>query len=151
MNERETILAHHRKAIEFVKNISENQWRTRIEEGKWTVAEVIGHLPAWDEFVLKKRIPLLFFHVPLPKGPEAGKLNEASAKLAREQSQRETTVHFVDMRTQLYEAIENIPLHRWQESLTIGSSTLTLADYLQGLKEHDEHHFRQIKALYERE
>ncbi|MGX9135003.1 hypothetical protein ACWV26_11595 [Rummeliibacillus sp. JY-2-4R] len=68
---KEEIIKHQLDSIEFVKSLnalSEKEWRTQIEYGKWTVAEIIGHFKPWDEFVLHKRHVdpsyLRFFHYP---------------------------------------------------------------------------------------
>lgn len=46
------ILDHYQNSIDFVmslKRLSEKEWRTQIGEDKWTIAEVIGHFPPWDQ------------------------------------------------------------------------------------------------------
>lgn len=61
-HDKHQIISHYEKAIVFVESlasITEEQWRTSIVSGKWTVAEVIGHLTPWDEFVIKHRLPFL--------------------------------------------------------------------------------------------
>ncbi|MFA1822935.1 DinB family protein [Virgibacillus oceani] len=82
-----------------LNNLSENQWRSKIGKGKWTVAEVIGHLTPWDEFVLHNRIPYLFTDDMLPKGPAAGNVNVKSASGAREQEKKVTIDDFILVRS----------------------------------------------------
>lgn len=64
------IIQHYERSLYWIKSlsdISEVQWRMPIEPGKWSVAEVIGHLSPWDEFVLNHRIPFFFVKKCLPK------------------------------------------------------------------------------------
>ncbi|WP_419893827.1 hypothetical protein [Oceanobacillus kimchii] len=78
------IMNHHLNSIEFVKSLaslSEIEWRTQIEEGKWTIAEIIGHFKPWDEFVIKNRLPYIFSDIELPKGPDTEKTNSESASI----------------------------------------------------------------------
>ncbi|MDQ0272910.1 DinB family protein [Cytobacillus purgationiresistens] len=148
--QRENILQHYEVSIKFVESLSaliEDQWRSQIAEGKWTIAEVIGHLGPWDEFVLNKRIPYLFSKADLPKGPDAKEMNAESAIRARQQSKEITINQFIEVRTALYETMKQIPETRWEEEIHIGKSTLTLSDYFLGLAEHDQHHFNQILSL----
>lgn len=144
------IVKHHTNAIEFVRSlddISEEQWRTKIGKGKWTVAEVIGHLIPWDEFVLHKRIPYLFSDDKLPKGPEADATNARSASKAREQDKKVTIDEFILVRSDLLSAIYDIPTSHWEEELVIGQTRISLFEYFNGLAKHDVHHFEQLKGV----
>ncbi|EZH66656.1 hypothetical protein DH09_12120 [Bacillaceae bacterium JMAK1] len=144
------IVEHHRKTIEFVQSlhaVSEDTWRMELGAGQWSVAEVIGHLIPWDEFVLQKRIPYLFTNEQLPKGPEATTLNNASAFKSRNEEKSATIRQFVSVRSNLLNAIHEISNSRWKEELLIGQTRLQLYDYFNGLAEHDLHHFAQVKRV----
>ncbi|MFJ7733226.1 DinB family protein [Lysinibacillus sp. NPDC097231] len=146
------ILSHYDKSIAFVgslANVTEGQWRTPIELGKWTVAEVIGHLTPWDKFVLNLRIPFLFTEESLPKGPDAEEMNASAARESREQSKEETIAHFKKYRKLLMDALNQIEDQQWQQPFKIGTSELTLHRYFAGLVEHDLHHFSQIQNVLE--
>ncbi|MFJ7954496.1 DinB family protein [Lysinibacillus sp. NPDC096418] len=145
---KEEIIKHQIDSIEFVKSLnalSEKEWRTQIEDGKWTVAEIIGHFKPWDEFILHERLPYLFSEHELPKGPESGKTNAESATISRAEKQQVTIDKFISSRKELYKAIVEIPNDRWAEKFSIGNTTLSLYEYFRGLAQHDHHHFDQIK------
>ncbi|MFT9816859.1 DinB family protein [Lysinibacillus sp. NPDC056185] len=145
------IISHYERSIVFVEslaNITEEQWRTPIESGKWTVAEVIGHLTPWDEFVIKQRLPFLFTEESLPKGPAVEEMNASAARNSRAQSKEETIADFITQRQQLIDALYQIVDKQWQQPFTIGASELTLSGYFASLADHDLHHFSQVqKAL----
>lgn len=149
--DKEQIIAHYEKSISRVNNLvelSEKQWRTPIDKDKWTIAEVIGHLTPWDEFVLHQRIPYLFTGVELPKSPDANEINNQASKDSQRQSKKEIIDKFIDSRQSLLKVVKNLANELWLEDFTIGNSKLTLFTYFKGLTEHDEHHFMQIeKAL----
>lgn len=139
---------HHLNSIEFVKSLdslSEIEWRTQIEEGKWTIAEIIGHFIPWDEFVIKYRLPYIFSDIELPKGPDTEKTNSESASISRKENKQETINKFISIRKELYEAIIKIPDNCWEKKISIGKTEIILYEYLNGLAEHDCHHFEQIK------
>ncbi|MEI3605061.1 DinB family protein [Pseudogracilibacillus sp. SE30717A] len=145
---KEEILQHLLDSIEYVESLndlSEKEWRTRIEEGKWTVAEIIGHFTPWDEFVLHKRLPYLFSEHELPKGPESEKMNAESASISRTEKQQVTIGKFISTRKELYKAMNEIPNDQWEEKFTIGKTTLSLHEYFSSFAQHDHHHFDQIK------
>jgi len=145
-----SIIKHYEKSLHEVKalrNLSEEQWRMPIEDGKWSVAEVIGHLTPWDKFVLEHRIPYLFTNTYLPKGPDIEHMNAMAAKKSREKHLEETITEFVLVRSQLLQAIQQLTDEQWQQPLNIGQSKLTIADYFVGLIDHDLHHFSQIQNV----
>ncbi|WP_194165530.1 DinB family protein [Oceanobacillus sp. CFH 90083] len=144
------IMQHHMNAIKFVRALhalSEDQWRTPVEKGKWTVAEVIGHLIPWDEFVLYKRMPYLFSDDKLPKGSGTDATNTMAASKAREQDKEIIIDKFILVRSNLLQAMDNIPPARWHDEVVIGETRLNLSDYFNGLVKHDVHHFEQVKAV----
>ncbi|MUK87992.1 DinB family protein [Ornithinibacillus sp. L9] len=149
-NNKQKIINHYEESLRWVKslgNVTEEQWRRQIGKGKWTVAEVIGHLIPWDEFVLNKRIRFFFKQTDLPKGPQVHEVNNRAAIESQKRSKEETIEYFVRMRKQLIEEIQQVADELWLEELIIGTTTLTLFDYFSGLVQHDEHHFQQIKAV----
>ncbi|MFL0506535.1 DinB family protein [Ureibacillus sp. 179-F W5.1 NHS] len=147
---KEQLLMHYENSIEWVKtllNLSETQWRTPIAKDKWTIAEIIGHFPAWDQFVLKKRIPYFFTHQELPKAPDENELNDQSSKVSKEKSKEEIIEDFIAERRRMVIAINNIEDELWDQQIKIGETSLTISDYLSGFIEHDIHHFKQIEEL----
>ncbi|MCA1031287.1 DinB family protein [Bacillus timonensis] len=151
MNTRkEDMLKHQLTSIEFVQSLydlSDNEWRSQVEEGKWTVAEIIGHLIPWDEFVIHQRLPYLFSENELPIAPNPDELNEQSAAKSRNEAQHDTLVQFVSVREALYREMLKIEDEDWERKFLIGSTELTLADYFSGLAQHDLHHFEQINKM----
>ncbi|MEY9976896.1 DinB family protein [Lysinibacillus sp. RC79] len=144
------IISHYERSIVFVEslaNITEEQWRMPIEPGKWTVAEVIGHLTPWDKFVVKQRLPFLFTEESLPKGPDVEEMNANAARNSRAQSKEETITNFINQRHQLIDALYQIVDKQWLQPFTIGVSELTLYGYFASLVDHDVHHFSQIQNI----
>ncbi len=149
---KEEILMHLENSVEWVKNLeklTESQWKTPIAKGKWTIAEVIGHFPAWDQFVLEERLPYLFNSVALPKGPDVDELNHQSSKVSKAKTKEEVISAFIAARRSLIIGINNVADELWETPLRIGDTSLKLTDYLKGVVEHDHHHFKQIEEVLE--
>ncbi len=145
------VITHYKKSIELVnqlRGLSEDKWRTPIEEGKWTIAEIIGHLIPWDEFVLNQRIPYLFTKAQLPASPDAELVNQQAAKLSRCRSMEETIDLFIDRRNRLIKALSDLPREIWTKDLFVNRKNISLNLYFEGLIEHDVHHFKQIQGVY---
>ena len=151
MNEKKiAVINHYEKTIEWMnrlRKLPEDSWRTSIGEGRWTIAEVIGHLIAWDEFVLLQRIPHLLKGVELPRSPEVELVNQQAAELSRSRPMGDTINQFNEIRKSLIVGISNIPDELWEHDLSIGRKCISLFDYFAGLMEHDHHHFSQINEI----
>lgn len=154
MKDKREVIDHYKQSIEFamfLKDIDNISWRTQIDKGKWTIAEVLGHLIPWDEFVIHKRVPYFMQNSIFPKGPNVEEMNKSSALNARKNSQTQTINAFVHGRRELINAISSISSDMWSKEIVIGTSKLILSDYFTGLAKHDLHHFNQIyKVLNER-
>lgn len=147
---KEQLLMHYENSIEWAKtllHLTDTEWRTPIAKDKWTIAEIIGHFPAWDQFVLKKRIPYFFTHQELPKAPNENELNDQSSKESQEMTKEEVIAAFVAVRRRLVIAINNIEDELWDQQIKVGETSLTISDYFHGFIKHDLHHFKQVEAL----
>ena len=144
---------HFENSVEWVKNLgnlTEEEWRTPIAKGKWTIAEVIGHFPAWDQFILEKRLPYLFDKQILPEGPDEDVLNQQSSLESKTKTKEEIISKFITVRRSLIIAVNNIEDGLWEKKIHIGQKTIKLIDYLNGSVEHDEQHFGQIQKVLDR-
>ncbi len=152
MNKKDEIMTHQLNAINLVsglENLSEPEWRTASGEGKWTLAEIIGHFVPWDEFIMQKRLPYLLLDQDqdLLKGPESQYLNIESALISRNEDLHTTIQKFIATRTALYRLLNDAPDQKWEKTCFIGSHKFSFYEYFKGLAEHDPHHFSQIKKV----
>lgn len=144
------IIAHHLEFGEFVASLralSEEMLRKPITEGKWSIIEIIGHLIAWDEFVLHERIPYFVGGGTFPAGPDVTVFNEQAAASTRKKEAAVVLDAFLCGRTRLIERLTEIPDALWETEITIHQSKLTLFSYFKGLMTHDLHHIAQIKEV----
>lgn len=144
------IIKHHLDFMEFARfllTLDKRLLRKPISEGKWSTVEIIGHLAAWDEFVLRDRIPYFFRRNTFPAGPDVVIFNEQAALKAREIEVIFVIDAFLNGRIQLVEWLREIPQELWFAEIKINQSTLTLSSYFKGLMEHDLHHMGQIKRI----
>jgi len=149
-NKKDIILNHHLNAVKWVESlleVSEELWRKPIAENKWTVAEVVGHLVFWDEFVLNNRIPYFFTDKEMPKSLDVEEVNRQAAYESRNSSKKEIIRKFMTARKQIIDEIKNFEDNLLSKEFSIGTRQLTLYEYFNGLAEHDNYHFDQIKQI----
>ncbi|MET3202690.1 hypothetical protein CN962_27175 [Bacillus cereus] len=144
------IISHYEKSIDWVKsltNLSEEKWRVQIDKNKWTIAEVIGYLIPWDEFVLHHRIPYLLKGTQLPKSPNTDLINHQSSIDSKNRTKGETINRFIVVRKELINTINDLTDDLWTQDFILGKNKISLYSYFLGLVEHDIHHYRQIQKL----
>ncbi|CAM4023237.1 DinB family protein [Mesobacillus zeae] len=144
------IINHYEESIDWVKiltNLSEEKWRTQIDKGKWTIAEIIGHLIPWDEFVLNQRIPYLLKATQLPNSLNAEFINHQASIDSKSRPKDETIKLFIAVRKKLINTLNDLSDELWTQDFIIGKDNIALFSYFAGLVEHDEHHFRQIQRV----
>jgi uncharacterized damage-inducible protein DinB len=150
---RENILLHHQDVIRWAQSLHslpKEEWHRPIEEGKWSIAEIVGHFIPWDDFVVNMRLPFLGTGEPLPKAPDPQRLNEESASMARTSEQSDVIQRFIHSRTQLIDNLEEIPPESWKQTFKPGNKEITLAGYLEELAAHDLHHKREVDRFLAR-
>lgn len=148
---KQEVLNHYDYTVDWVENLNnlpEEIWRTQIAQGKWSIAEIVGHLIPWDEFLLTKRIPYFLTAALLPNSPESELVNQQSAQVTRNRSKKETIKLFMSNRTLLIQSLNDLPDELWKQDLFIGGNSISLTEYFTGLVEHDIHHIHQIQSVF---
>ncbi|MCY9576561.1 DinB family protein [Bacillus xiamenensis] len=72
---RESIIDHYEHSIEWVQSLMEvtdEEWRRAIADGKWSIAEIIAHFVPWDELILHDRS--------LPQAPDVHDMNQLGSR-----------------------------------------------------------------------
>ncbi|MCK2159067.1 MULTISPECIES: DinB family protein [Exiguobacterium] len=144
------LLTHYQDTMDFVRgleHISEEAWRTPYAEGKWTVAEIIGHLSPWDRFLVAERLPYILANEPFRVKPDSEAVNEEAAKMSREQQRILTIDEFLVSRDRLHRAVELIPEDRLTDTFTSKGKTISLLEFLGAMMQHDLHHRAQIEQV----
>lgn len=147
MSQKQHIVKLYEQTIDWVKNLddlSEEQWRKPIAPGKWTIAEVVGHLVPWDIFILEQRLPYFFKESILPSSPNVDETNRLASESSKVKTKEELIISFVTTRARLIAAIKEIPNEFWSYPLTLKSKEISPLDYFLGLLDHDDQHFKEI-------
>lgn len=143
---KEKILESYSKSIRFVNKyvtVRNEVIRQPIAHGKWSIIEIIGHLIAWDEMILKDRLPYIMNNKSLSSLPSVEIVNEQAATWTLSKPSFEVFEKFILIRTKLIKQIELLNEEIWTREFSINNSTYTFESYFKGLIQHDEHHFQQ--------
>jgi uncharacterized damage-inducible protein DinB len=127
------------------KGLHEHRFLEPINEGKWSVKEIIGHLFYWDKFILEKHVPFMNQGAVLITFPDHDEHNsEAIQYISAFKTTSSLIDEFVEKRRQLIETMSGIDS---DVKFTIGSGKrqFTVEKYLNIFIHHDNHHLKQIK------
>ena len=124
-------------------------WLAPIAAGKWSTAEIIGHLIAWDRFVLEERLPQMKPGAALAGGNiSTEEINGRAAAYARtEVSKAQLIAECQHVRKQLTACLAALTDDEFYGVFTINGKERNLAQYIKGLIDHDVHHRQQIEAF----
>ncbi|MFC6233168.1 DinB family protein [Paenibacillus allorhizosphaerae] len=122
----------------------ERQSKKPINEGKWSVKEVIGHLFYWDKFILEKHAPFMNQGAVLISFPTMTNIIVRLFNTSVLNTTSSLIDEFVENRRQLIETMSGIDS---DVKFTIGSGKrqFTVEKYLNIFIDHDNHHLKQIK------
>ena len=150
MTNRSEILEHHKQFLNFVHQLSkldEQVLRQPMQEGKWSIIEIIGHFQPWDQFVIKQRLPFIFTNEEIPPSPKVEEVNATAASGARNNPINVTLEHFMNSRTQLIDLLSHLHKEVWNSQIHINQKTISFSEYMKGLMEHDLHHKRVVEVF----
>ena len=105
-------MEHHKQFLNFVHDLSkldEQVLRQPMQEGKWSIIEIIGHFQPWDQFVIEQRLPFVFTNEEWPPSPKVEEVNATAASGARNNPINVTLEHFITTRTQLLDLLSSLP------------------------------------------
>ncbi|KKK34376.1 hypothetical protein WQ57_22750 [Mesobacillus campisalis] len=145
-----------RHYIEFIfwaeqmGSVQEEEWRSPIEEGKWSVAAVVTHLLFWDKFSLKERLPYFKEGASLPAYPDFQEVNDAARAHAVKHEKNDMIEELIRVRRQYLDMLDSLTQADLDIRFAIGNNSMTVRDYFMDFIKHDRHHQTQIDKILRR-
>lgn len=56
MNEKSQLLDKFSEWNRFVRQIEKMEWQMPIDEGKWTIHDIVSHIMLWDKYFYEEAI-----------------------------------------------------------------------------------------------
>jgi uncharacterized damage-inducible protein DinB len=131
-----------------LKQLLHEEWLQPIDEGKWSSAEIISHIIAWDRFTLDQRLGKLMGNDVLDPFPDFQSVNDRAAEYAKSGvTKNEMIDEYIEVRSALVEGFLKFEgaVHRFH--FKIGKHPFTIASYMEDFIGHDLHHKAQIVAF----
>lgn len=115
-----------------------------IEEGKWSIREIVGHLTYWDSFNLHVMVPHMKDEGDLPPFPDHDAQNEKAMEAIEGVPAASVMQQFIATRKELIAAMNEIDD---QVRFTIGGGKRGFSrdSFITIFVKHDKHHEKQIR------
>ncbi|MCR8635686.1 DinB family protein [Paenibacillus radicis (ex Xue et al. 2023)] len=148
---RETIDKFNSDWLSFLKDIQVDAWNEPISIGKASIAEIIGHLINWDQYLLTNVVPTVKEDGKI-MFPEFDSFNRKGYAYARQISRNQLIADFASTRKQLVAVLLELPAEVINRPTTANGAShcphtgepYSLLYIIQEFTEHDEHHRKQI-------
>jgi uncharacterized damage-inducible protein DinB len=128
-----------------LKQLLHGEWLQPIDEGKWSSAEIISHIIAWDRFTLDQRLEKFMGNDVLDPFPDFQSVNDRAAEYAKSGvTKNEMIDEFIEVRSALVEGFLKFEGAVHQFHFKIGKHPFTIASYMEDFIGHDLHHKAQI-------
>jgi uncharacterized damage-inducible protein DinB len=125
-----------------LKEIPESSLLKPIQEGKWSVRDIIGHLFYWDKYILDRLVPHITNNAILPPFPDFDLHNQEAIKYIERYN---TVISLIDEFSQTRkQVIEKMSRIENNIKFTIGTENFSKDSFITVFIEHDTHHFKQI-------
>jgi hypothetical protein len=132
------------------KSTSEEGWTTPVEDGKWSIREVVGHILYWDLYLIQEGLPSLL-NTQSISFPDHDEYNARSVKYIDGKSKAHILEEALQKRDVLLEAFSGLSEEQWGRPILINgvsagedSELYTLKSLMLEFAEHDRHHVNQL-------
>ncbi|GIQ67919.1 DinB family protein [Xylanibacillus composti] len=139
--------------LEGLSSLDEQAFRTPVGPGKWTCAEIIGHLLYWDRVLLHDIFPNVSegAAIECPEFSDFEMVNGIAAQYAREEASIQTLIaESIEIRSQIISYLQNKSEEEFQRTFLINTSEQTLLLLMEDFTGHDRHHRQQIEKHLEK-
>jgi hypothetical protein len=151
MNEALRSLAVWKKDVMLIsESTSEVAWTIPVEDGKWSIREVVGHILYWDLYLIQEGLPSLL-NTHSISFPDHDEYNDRSVKYIVGKSKAHIVEEALQKRGALLDALSDLSDEQWERPILINgvsvgedSEPYTLKSLMLEFAEHDRHHVNQL-------
>ncbi|WGU96356.1 DinB family protein [Paenibacillus dendritiformis] len=144
MNEKSQLLEKFSEWNRFVLQIAEMEWQTPIDEGKWTIHDIVSHMMLWDKYFYEEAI------YPIANGKQVtvshldfDAFNREAIEYGKTLTKDELIALTTRYRNMLVDTIQRLDDDTFSREYAEGK--FTVKTYLQDFIRHDQHHITQIE------
>ncbi|MNO72271.1 DinB superfamily protein [compost metagenome] len=146
MNNRSDLLNQFKEWNEFVLEIIDLDWNTPIDEGKWTIHDVVSHIMLWDKYFYETTIePIARDKTITLELIDFDFFNKNAVTYGMTKTKDELKESTVKYRNLILDCISSLDEVKYSQEFVDGR--FSLESYLKDFISHDRHHMMQIEEL----
>ncbi|WCR28686.1 DinB family protein [Paenibacillus thiaminolyticus] len=143
MNEKSQLLDKFSEWNRFVLQIANMEWQTSIEEGKWTIHDIVSHMMLRDKYFYEEAIsPIANDKQVMVSHLDFDAFNRKAIEYGKTVTKDELIQLTTRYRNLLVETIQRFNDDTFLRKYAEGK--FTVKSYLQDFIWHDQHHIAQI-------
>ncbi len=129
-------------------SLPEDKLLAPIQEGKWSIKEIIGHIFYWDKFILEEMVPHMEQGGVLIAFPDHDLHNHEAVKYITNFQVQEVFEQFANTRNELLDKVSLIP-NDVRFTIGKGKRKFSTDSFLKMFVSHDQTHVKQIYEFLE--
>jgi uncharacterized damage-inducible protein DinB len=135
--------------VESLKNLNDKTWTAPITENKWSIKEIIGHIMAWDKYMLEEAILKIKTNQPVTiENLNIDEFNKNAVESIKAKEKDEIIRQTLHFRTEIIKNLALIAEEKFFNNFIDSSGNyFSLHNYLEEYIQHDEHHKQQIEEF----
>jgi len=144
---KEELLKEFHEWVHFLGRIKDWDWNKPLNEGKWSIHDIVSHIYKWDEYFLEKAVEPITNGVALTvQHLNFDEFNAQAAEYGKTISKQDIMELSIQCREKIMEHIENQDISSFNQEFTDGEGKpFTIEAYLKDFIWHDRHHMKQIE------
>lgn len=135
--------------ISKLKQLDERLLVTPIQEGRWSIREIVAHLYGWDDYNLDHMVRDIAHGTNLPAFPDHDLHNEQVIESFNGRTVHEIIDLFINKRKEFVDTISNIDC-KTRFTIGEGKRAFSPESFVNIFVKHDAHHLEQIKNFLEK-
>lgn len=135
--------------VETLRGIEESKWTAPIEEGKWSVRDIVAHMMLWDEYFLTEAIEKIAEGKPITyRKLNFDDFNQNAIEYAKTKTKNEIIDFTIQYRNRIIENLSSLSDEEFNKVHKDGDGNAFQArQYVLDFLWHDNHHIKQMKKF----
>jgi hypothetical protein len=135
--------------VQFLQQQNDEIWNLHVEDGKWTIREIVSHIMLWDKYFLEEAIDKIFYKSTLTvQHLNYDEFNSKAKIYGKTTNISEISEKAIFYREQIINQIKSLTVEEYMNTyIDADGKPFNVTQYLKDFILHDQHHINQIENM----